>query len=123
MRTFQIFFLTRLKSFCGTSAKNHLYLLFYHRLKTKRPSRSKKGQCSKNYKDFHDELLTSARSLSWLFVNKGDLQPIVTLYNTVMWPTGMTVRQNLNLEKKPAKTKITTVRRQTNRMFINAFHC
>ena len=73
----------------------------------KRPSRSTKGHGSQNYEDFDDELKTSARSLSWLFVKKGDLQPIVTLYNTVKCPRGMTVRQNLNMEKKPAKTKIT----------------
>ena len=72
-----------------------------------RPSRSTKGQCSQNYEDFDDELMKRARSLSWLFVNKGDLQPIVIPYNSVMWPTGMTVREKLNLEKKPAKTKIT----------------
>ena len=72
-----------------------------------RPSRSTKGQCSQNYEDFDDELLKRARSLSWLFVNKGDLQPIVIPYNSVMWPTGMTVREKLNSEKKPAKTKIT----------------
>ena len=50
--------------------------------------------------------LKRARDLRWLFVKKGDTDPIIIGYNSVMWPKEMTTREKVNLETKPSKTKI-----------------
>ena len=71
-----------------------------------RPIRSTKGTSSQNYEEFDDELMKKARDMRWIFVKKGDLEPIVIGYNSVMWPQDMTTRQKLSLESQPTKTKV-----------------
>ena len=71
-----------------------------------RSPRVNKGVSSQNYEEFDDALMKKARELRWLFVKKGDTEPIVIGYNSVMWPKEMTTRQKVNLETKPSKTKV-----------------
>ena len=71
-----------------------------------RPARTTRGQSSQNFDDFDDNLMKRAYDLQWMFVKKGDLHPIVIPYNHSMWPTDMTTRQKVNLEKAPPKTKV-----------------
>ena len=51
--------------------------------------------------------MKEARSLMWVFVKKGDQNPILIAYNSVMWPTEMTTRQKVNMKNRPMKTKVT----------------
>ena len=71
-----------------------------------RSPRVNKAVSSQNYEEFDDALMKKARELRWLFVKKGDTEPIVIGYNSVMWPKEMTTRQKVNLETKPSKTKV-----------------
>ena len=72
-----------------------------------RSNRVNKGISSQNFDDFDNDLMKEARSLMWVFVKKGDQSPILIAYNSVMWPTEMTTRQNVNLKNRPTKTKVT----------------
>ena len=71
-----------------------------------RPVRTTKGQSSQNYEEFDQDLMRTARNLWWMFSKKGDLKPIVIPYNSVMFPTTMTIRQKVNLQYKPPKSKV-----------------
>ena len=73
----------------------------FSRFIMQRSPRVNKGVSSQNYEEFDDALMKRARDLRWLFVKKGDTEPIVIGYNSVMWPKEMTARQKLNLETKP----------------------
>ena len=77
-----------------------------------RPARTTRGQSSQNFDDFDDNLMKRAYDLQWMFVKKGDLHPIVIPYNHSKWPTDMTTRQKVNLEKAPPKTGESNVREQ-----------
>ena len=71
-----------------------------------RTARAKRGQSSQNFDEYDHELMKKAIDLRWVFVKKGDLKPTLKTYNHVMWPTKITTRQKVNLEKAPPKTKI-----------------
>ena len=71
-----------------------------------RPVRTIKGQSSQNYEELDQDLMRTARNLWWMFSKKGDLKPIVIPYNSVMFPTTMTIRQKVNLQYKPPKSKV-----------------
>ena len=79
-------------------------LLNFSRFIRQRSPRVNKGVSSQNYEEFDDALMKKARDLRWRFVKKGDTEPIVIGYNSVMWPKEMTTRQKVNLETKPSKT-------------------
>ena len=72
-----------------------------------RSNRVNKGISSQNFDDFDNDLMKEARSLMWVFVKKGDQNPILIAYNSVMWPTEMTTRQKVDLKNRPTKTKVT----------------
>ena len=71
-----------------------------------RSPRSTRGLSTQNFDDFDEKLMKRAREITFIFVKKGDLSPIVIAYNSVMWPTDMTTRQKVNLANKKEKTKL-----------------
>ena len=65
-----------------------------------------KDQAVLTEKERDEALLEYARSLSWIFIIEGEFQPMVITYNSVMWPAAITVKEKVNLEKKPYRTKM-----------------